>query len=216
VNNVSDTARDDDFSLAGTNELEDRLSDDLRARVKRELEPGERLVWAAWSNPPVEPHGVGFYVVRMITLGFLVLGLYLIVPRRHVRHWDDGSGKVVGIGALLISGLAIMSMTANWNNRRKERRRQMGTCYAVTDRRAIVWAPELDGRAIRAQAMRRPLVKNLVRIERPDGSGHLGFSDEPVALAFGYYHQFAFAHIPDVRRVEQIVRNNLITSEPIA
>jgi hypothetical protein len=90
------------------------------------------------------------------------------------------------------------------------------TCYAVTNRRAIVWTPELNSDAMRVQALGRPLLKNLVRVERPDGSGHLQFSDEPPDLEFGYYHRFMFAHIREVRRVEQIVRNNLMMSEPIA
>ena len=42
----------DDFSRRRSDDdFDDGLSDDLRARVKGELEPGERLLWAARSDP---------------------------------------------------------------------------------------------------------------------------------------------------------------------
>ena len=44
-----------DFSLAAEGELDGGLTDDLAARVKGELEPGERLLWAGRSDPPIEP-----------------------------------------------------------------------------------------------------------------------------------------------------------------
>jgi hypothetical protein len=115
MNDVSVPAHADNFSLANTNELEDGLNDDLRSRVKCELEPGERLLWAARCDTSPEPWGAGFYVV----------------------------------------------------------------C-----------------------------------IERPAGSGTLEFYGTRADVDFGYYHSFRFAGVPDVRRVEQIVRNNLMTSEP--
>jgi hypothetical protein len=130
MNDVSAPAHADDFSLAKTHELEDGLNDDLRARVKNELEPGERLLWAG-------------------------------------RH------------------------------------RLVNTCYAITDRRVIMWTPEPRGDAVGVQALGRGQIKSLVRIERPDGSGHLEF-----------YGRFKFTYVPEVRRVEQIVRSNLMTSEP--
>jgi hypothetical protein len=216
MNDVSAPAHADDFSLANTHELEDGLNDDLRARVKNELEPGERLLWAGRCDPPFESHGAGYYVVCMITLCLLGLGFFLIMPSRVIRHWNDGSAGVMGIGFLVIAGLSVLSLIANWNGSRVERRRLRNTCYAVTDRRAIVWTPESKCDAIRIQALGRPLVKNLMRVERPDGSGHLEFSGVPEDLEFGYYHRFRFAHIPEVRRVEQIVRKSLMTNDPIA
>ena len=53
-----------------------------------------------------------------------------------------------------------------------------------------------------------------MRIERPDGSGTLEFTR--TLNDFDYYFHFKFEHIPEVRRVEQIVRNNLMTNEPNA
>ena len=45
------------------NGLVDELTDDLRARVKNELEPGERLLWAAQSDL-IEPRGLGFLLCQ--------------------------------------------------------------------------------------------------------------------------------------------------------
>ena len=203
MDDVSAPAHAEDFSLAHGHELEDRLSDDLRARVKRELEPGERLLWAARCDPPVEPRGMGYYVLCTITLCLLGLGLFLIVPARVTARWNDGSKMVIGLAFLGIACLFLMGLVTGWIGRRTERRRLVNTCYGITDRRVIMWAPESKGDAVRVQAVGRGQVKNLVRIERPDGSGHLEF-----------YGRFKFTHVPEVRRVEQIVRSNLLTSDP--
>jgi hypothetical protein len=203
MNDVSAPAHADDFSLANTHELEDGLNDDLRARVKNELEPGERLLWAGRSNPALEPRGVGFYVVRMITLLLLGAGLFLIMPPGVIHRSDYGSALVVGLAFLGISGLFLIGVIAGWIGRLTERRRLVNTCYAITDRRVIMWTPEPRGDAVRVQALGRGQIKSLVRIERPDGSGHLEF-----------YGRFKFTYVPEVRRVEQIVRSNLMTSEP--
>jgi hypothetical protein len=60
--------------------------------------------------------------------------------------------------------------------------------YAVTDRRAIMWTLQANSDAIRAQALGQPLVKNLIRVERPDGCRHLEFSSAPEDLELGYFH----------------------------
>ena len=213
---VSNRAHADDFSLADTDEFEDGLSDNLRARVKRELDPGERLLWAAQGDPPLQPRGPGFYFVCMITLVLVGMAIFFIML--------PGAGQLaggdfaIGLGLVLLvpAGLLFMGLIAGWNGRRTRRRQLKNACYAITDRRVVIWIPEPKGDAIRVQALRRGQFGNVVRIERPDGSGTLQFSGAPGDLDFGYYQRCMLANIPDVRRVEQIVRNNLMTSEPVA
>jgi len=48
----SSEGQTDSFRSASDDELVGDLANDLRARVKSELEPGERLLWAARSVPP--------------------------------------------------------------------------------------------------------------------------------------------------------------------
>jgi hypothetical protein len=214
MNDASAAARVNDFSLGDTSEFENGLNDDLRARVKCELEPGERLLWAARCDTSPEPRGVGFYVVCIVTLFFLGMGLFFAAPPRAGRRAGDDSTIGVGLVFLGIDCLLMMGLIASWNGRRTLRRQMTNTLYAATDRRVILWAPEPKDDAIRVQALGRGQFKNLARIERPDGSGTLEFYGTRADVDFGYYHSFRFAGVPDVRRVEQIVRNNLMTSEP--
>jgi hypothetical protein len=192
-------------------DVDDGLTDDVRAPFKGELEPGERLLWAARSDPPVEPVPAGFYVCIAIALVCLAVGVSLVAPRgnRHVVNDGSMTGGLVflGIGCLFVIGLI-----ATWHNRWSERRRLSKVRYAITDRRAIVWAPERRGDAIRVHTVPRGQVTNLVRIERPDGSWSLEFSGERDNIDFEW-HPFGFKHIPEVRRVEHIIRNNLIKSD---
>jgi len=201
----------DDVSFAVASDLGDSLTDDLRARFKGELEPGERLLWSAQSDPPVTPLAAGYYVSSAMALVCLGAGVAILAPRGSRRALDDSTitaGLVfIGLGCLIVIGLI-----AAWRNRWTERRRLSNVCYAITDRRAIIWAPEPKGDAIRVQTVARGQVKNVVRLERPDGSGSLEFSGDGDHVAV-HWHPFGFMHIPEVRRVEQIIRNNLIKSE---
>jgi len=199
-----------DCSSALVDDINDGLTEDLRARVKCELEPGERLLWAARSDPPIEPVGWGFYLCSAIALLFLGVSLGTSVlgytDAQGHDHVGDHSAMMLGLmyfgyGCVFVIGLVLF-----WRSRLRERRRKANGCCAVTDRRVIVWAPETKGDAIRVQALARGQFRNVVRVERPDGSGNLEFCSDS-------HHCFTFEHVPEVRRVEQIVRNNLIASE---
>jgi len=203
----------DDVSFAAASDVGDSLTDDLRARFKGELEPGERLLWAARSDPPVTPLAAGYYVSIAIALVCLGVGIAILAPRGN-RHSVDDSTMTAGLVFIGIGCLFVIGLIAAWNNRWSERRRLSNVCYAITDRRAIVWAPEPKGDAIRVQVVARGQLRNLVRVERPDGSGSLEFSGEGDYVAV-HWPPFGFMHIPEVRRVEQIIRNNLIMSEQV-
>jgi hypothetical protein len=90
--------------------------------------------------------------------------------------------------------------------------RQANACYAVTDRRAISWVPEPKGDAIRVRTLPRGNIGEVTRVERPDGSGSLEFSLTEGSHYYAFCH-YGFRHIPEVRRVEQIIRNTLMTTD---
>jgi hypothetical protein len=209
VIDVANRAHPDDFSLADKNELDYGLSVLARALLKRELGPGERLLWAAESTMPPFPLGAGYLVGASIAIAPSAMGINLLYaywqPLGKIEHLT-GSMCWLAFGAILTACLV-----ANARGRLKERRRKGEALSAITDRRAIVWLPEPTGDAIRIQTLARGHVGNLTRIERMDGSGTLEFSKTP--NDFEYYNRFAFENVPDVRRAEQIVRNNLMTSE---
>src|SRR5262249_847642 len=118
----------------------------------------------------------------------------------------------LGIFLCLIGGVTMIATLANWNNRRVQRRRQENVCYAVTDRRAVMWIPEPKSDAVRVLSVPGGQIKNLERVERPDGSGNLEFPWPRHSRQLPW-KPYGFEHIPDVRRVEQIVRNNLLRDE---
>src|SRR4051794_29960999 len=65
----------DDASFAAAGDFDDSLTDELRARFKGELEPGERLLWAARSSPPPVPLGAGYFIASGAALLVLDLGV---------------------------------------------------------------------------------------------------------------------------------------------
>ena len=80
----------DDFSVAPMGDGFDSLTDELRARVKGELEPGERLLWAARSEPPFVRFGFAFYgwsVITVIMLALGALGIIRALNQRAIHRW---------------------------------------------------------------------------------------------------------------------------------
>ena len=130
---------------------------------------------------------------------------------RH-RFPDDGDSAVGGLVLALIGGLTAVVTVAVRIYEGSQRIRQANTYYAVTDRRAISWIPESKDGSVRVRSLGPKRIQEVARVERPDGSGTLEFTlprvnpDYPVTTE-------AFKHIPEVRRVEQLVRNHLTTFE---
>jgi hypothetical protein len=203
---------EDSYSLSSSDGF-DLLSDELRARVKSELEPGERLIWADRSDPPLEPIGMGFYVLAAIAVISMILGtIGVLRPNRR----PDDSAFTFGLIAWSIAGLIVIGLPAKMVSRDKQRRRDRAVCYAITERRAIIWTPESKGNAVRIRTFPRGEIRSLVRVQHPDGSGSVLFNSEASDENFYVpieWRSPGFLHIADVRRVEQIVRNNLIGSD---
>jgi hypothetical protein len=211
----------DDRSLEAAGEFNDGTDADLHAILKGELEPGERLLWARRSEPVAEVFGLGFYLFSAVAMILLVLGVVgigsFLDARRH-RHFFDESSIGVGLLFLGVACVIVIGLIAYWNGRRREFRRKANILYAVTDRRAIVWTPEPKGDAIRIKTVDRGQIQTLERVQRPNGSGDLIFSTwkghampDP-DYDCGWY-SFGFRDIHDVRRVEQVVRHNLVSIE---
>jgi hypothetical protein len=201
----------DRVSFAPDEEFHGDLTEQLRARVKGELEPGERLLWAARSLGEPFALGTAFLIVAGVAVVLLAIATWLIAFPSAWGHFDADratKGFVCGAFGLVLT----LGLLANLFSRRVARSRMTRVCYALTDRRAIIWVPEPRSDATRVYTILRGRIKSLVRVERPDGTGDLEFS---VTDSFPDFHWYplAFKRVADVRRVEQIVRNNLIRAD---
>jgi hypothetical protein len=168
------------------------------------------------SHLPATPLGAKFFAgwaaVPILIAGTVAgfangLGYFGPLPRA-----NEAAPIMGGVALFTIAGALAVLLSGHWINRRVEMRRMSKTCYAVTDRRAILWVPDTKTEAVRVLSVFRGEIESVVRAELPDGSGNLEIS---VSHYVGYspWHPFGFRHVPDVRRVEQIVRNNLVTKE---
>lgn len=197
-------------ALPGPAEFDGELSDDLRGRVKVEIEPGERLLWAARAthakSPPFGCAASGTAVVIVATLTALALWTIDFTGRP-----SNGLQFVLGLVSLFLTLLVLPGAVSAWNHRRTEIARVVGTLYALTDRRAIIWVPQDRKGTVAVHSFRRGQVSRVHRIERPDGSGDVFFS-----LAEGAGQPWStpegFKGIPEVRRVEDLTRRVLLMS----
>jgi hypothetical protein len=211
--------RPDDFSVAPIGDSFDALSDDIRACVKGELEPGERLLWAARSEPMFQGVGFAFYAFSALTIILLSLGLIGMSRGLNRQRVNDGNEMVAGMVFAGGASAVLLGLIGNWRSKVKEHALASRSLYAITDRRAIIWAPEPKGNAVRIRTIPRGEVYNLVRLENPDGSGSVLFTsskDDTTHHIDAQWYTFGFRHVADVRRVELLVRNNLMGSEHVS
>jgi hypothetical protein len=202
------------FTDRANDDLATDLTEDLRARVKSELEPGERLLWSSRSVPPPAAIGARYFIFGTIALVLFALGLVAIAytlggPRPVFANRESTIPLglfLCGVGGVMFA----LTVAVGWGSR-VELRRKANVCYAITDRRAIVWLPEPQPDAVRVISLRRGRIKSVERVERGDGSGNLEFSWP--RIHHSHWRLSGFEHIPEVRRVEQIVRNNLMQDE---
>ena len=87
------------------------------------------------------------------------------------------------------------------------------TLYAVTDRRAIIWIPMRYLDALEIHSFDRGRVAKIHRMEYPDGSGDVYFTITGEAVLHNPeepQERLGFKHIPEARRVEELLRRTLL------
>lgn len=190
-------------------EFEPELGDDFRGRVKSELDPGERLLWAARPAPKPSRVGCGFVVAAVIAAAlFLGSGVFLnaYFPQHAVA---DASLVMASVVSFAVASLILFVLVSIVTQRRGEWARRAGTLYALTDRRAIIWVPEPKQGAIKVYTLPRGSVTGIHRVQFPDGSGDVLF--DVTGNQLGVYWGFSgFQGVADVRRVEEQVRRTLV------
>jgi hypothetical protein len=195
---------------SGFDAFEADISEDLRGRVKSELHPGERLLWAARALPTGDRRRSS--PAASLIAGFLILisaGSTVMAARQ--PFGAQGAFVFFALVTGLIGILITLGVIAQWNDRRRERARLASYLYALTDRRAIIWAPDSTTRGVAVYTFPKGKVGSIHRVEFPDGSGDVLFTllESGDGYGYGYSGATGFVGVDDVRRVEEQVRRTL-------
>jgi len=177
----------------------------LRALVEAELQSGERLVWLGQPIPgrlargtwPIVLFGVPWTAFALFWTGMAAWGTS--------QASEAGSGlfrafPLFGVPFILI-GVAMLS-SPYW-----ARRRALGSAYAITDRRAILFAAGWRG-SVTIRSFEPERLTDLRRKQHADGSGDLVFAQDLRRDSEGHRHatDVGFLVIRDVKGVEELVR----------
>lgn len=185
------------------------LSDDAHARIKAELRPDERLIWAAESGQAARAPNSGCLVpfAFMAPLSWIVgiVGLSIGV-QPDVR---GGVAAVAGVAGIIFGFLFTFGLvSAGWEASRQ--RGRMRSLYALTNSRAIFWEPEVNGRGVTISQLPHREILRVWRVEHPNGLGDVVFRVKvsgPLTPEFDGHCQ-GFCGISEARRVEELVRQH--------
>jgi hypothetical protein len=185
----------------------DALPEEWLARIKPELAPGERLIWAGQARPG---KGLsGRYVAMLWASGFGAIALFsfagLFGALGPVLARADVLLAFLGVVSSVIAFLIVVGLIAQALGSAAGHPMMAANLYALTDSRAIIWSP--SGRGVTVSSVRRGRVKSVHRVEYADGSGSV-FFNTPITNPYGVPSGFMEVH--DARRVEALVRLHLI------
>ena len=185
------------------------LDEGLFGLIKPELEPGERLIWAARSRGD---QGRG-HAGHLRAIGW-VAGLFLfsvscfaILPFRFVpSEVFIGTMTILGTTALATSMVVGLIVVLRYAGHLLRSWRRVPDVYAITDRRAIIWTASPVAGAVDVVVLPYGSIhaQSIHRTQFPDGTGDLHLS--------GYRPNSSFRGIDEVRRVENLVRAYLVAS----
>lgn len=174
---------------------------DMESRIREELAPDERVLWRGRPLPQLSVRQ-GLPIVLFGTF-FTAFSVYWMLGA--IRQGGDVAFVLFGLPFVLV-GLGMLSVPF-WL-----RRSAYGTCYVLTERRAIVWRAGWAG-GMYVRSYRPEDLRSLSRRERSDGSGDVIF-EEFRNEAHGYQMQPpGFIAIDGVRDVEALIRRTLLSGQ---
>lgn len=194
----------------------DDLPDEPVMSILSALEAGEAILWTGrprslrrlvMRTVPKALFGLGF-------LAFTILWMAMVVQGEH-NNWDKGRAvepfefhnvliaKLVGLW-MIPPGLGLLTWPLRTWTRLK------GTCYALTDRRAIISEPGLLGRP-RIRRYTADSLRLMRMEEHEEGTGDLIFESPPNRV--GIARPVGFLGIEEAREVEKLVRRTLFSPE---
>jgi hypothetical protein len=192
------------------------LPDDLDARVRSELRDGERLSWVGQPRPSRFARQAIPFV--LFGIPFTAFAVFWVAMASGILFGEFGNkGGRGGVGApsacfplfglpFVLIGLWMLS-SPYWFWRQARR-----TCYALTNRRAIIWQAGTFG-AVSVRSYGPEALGQLHRTEYADGSGDLVFEVVvSVRNRTATTIRHGFLAIRDVREIEELVRRVLLPS----
>lgn len=189
------------------------VTDEQLALIKPDLEPGERLLWVAWSEPKWMSTG-GWWKGMLFTMSlWLISGVTLVLAG--LPDFRPVEGLCLGIGVIVLSISAlVLAGTLNFAFEHwKDGRQTRGMLYALTNRRAILRIPQKNSRGLVVCSLSRNDIQGMHRIEYPDGSGDLFFQlkDSTTWIySANLAHPSGFHGVSHVRQVESLARPVLL------
>lgn len=173
----------------------------LDAKVKQELEPGERLVWMEQPVPR-------FFTAAstpsfLFSIPWTAFALFWIAGAADYKVPDFSQGgfdlfPLFGIPFVLIGvGLFCSPLWSYWRATR--------SVNAITDRRAITFE---GGLAMTVTSYAPDRLRSLERKDRADGTGNIVFERQVIPRAKGgsYEKELGFQGVREPRKVEQLLR----------
>jgi hypothetical protein len=197
-----------------SDEIAGDLADDLRGRVKSELDPDERLLWVGRATHAKSPSLGCVIAGAAVVVGAGLVAVVGLLPS--LSAWiNDGSPQTFGVVAALIGFLTLLATLFAWSNRLRVLAQNAVTLYALTDRRAIIWMPAWSRKgAMVVQSVVRGGIAGVDRIEYADGSGDVRFRLKGIEIVDGIpVNPAVFRGIADVRRVEELARRTLFVTQ---
>lgn len=191
------------------------LPGELRARIEAELAPGERLLWAAQSGS--KPAAALLDPIKPGLLGLIALGISLVAtwfgvfPPASLQGKDISGLVVVGFVAAMVALIAFAVGAGAWTRRRDNQRPDRRQLFALTDRRAVTWEPEDRAGGIEVYSIEPIHVRTVHRLEYADGTGEIRIDFFGDASGEAPWLPRKFVGIVDVRRVEALAREVLIS-----
>jgi hypothetical protein len=197
------------------------LPEELDARVRSELDSGEQLLWVGQPRPSRFARSA----IPLVLFGIPWTAFALFWMAGASGIWFAGFGgqknRPPGVGVFfgcfplfglpfVLIGLGMLS-SPYWLQRKAKR-----TCYALTDRRAIVWEAGSFG-SLEVRSYGPAELSKIRRTEYADGSGDLVFEDViTIGPGSGRYpattrQRHGFMGIDQVRQVEELLRKALLS-----
>ncbi len=181
------------------------LPDAMRVRIKAELVPGERMLWVGQPVRPVVARRTVAWVAWLVGSAAVVAGGVLVRVVLRSEGADEGIGIAVMVIGFLATGIWIIAMAMSLGERWADRRVRAGILYALTERRAIRWAPSRYLRGVQVTSIPARTIGALDRDELDDGTGSVWFTGNVPNWAFR-----GFEGIAGARCVEILAREILV------